>query len=108
MLGSSGLLAQIGCGVRESDTRKARATIRHWHGIVKRLWPGCPNELMRNDTILMVRGGYAIKHGRLPAPEEFGVRPLDRLALERTQVSGQRPAVDRKRDSAGETARVAG
>lgn len=28
VLGSSGLLAQIGCNVRESDTRKARATMR--------------------------------------------------------------------------------
>jgi hypothetical protein len=97
VLGSSGLLAQIGCGVKEADTRKARATVRHWHGIVKGLWPGCPNELVRDDTILMVRGGYAIQHGRLPAPQEFGVRPLDQLSLERMQESPKRPAVDRER-----------
>ena len=97
VLGASGLLAQIGCGVSENDTRKARATIRHWHGIVKRLWPGCPNELMRNDTMLMIRGGYAIKQGRLPAPEEFGVRPLEQAALERMREAPRRPAVDRQR-----------
>ncbi len=97
VLGSSGLLAQIGCSVRECDTRKARATIRRWHGIVKRLWPDCPNELARGDTILIVRAGYAIKHGRLPSPREFGVRPLDQLSLERMSESHQRPAVDRER-----------
>jgi hypothetical protein len=43
VLGSSGLLAQIGCNVRETDTRKVRATMRQWQG-------------------------YAIKHGRLAGP----------------------------------------
>jgi hypothetical protein len=99
VLGSSGLLAQIGCNVKESDKRKARATMRHWHGIVKRLWPDCPNELARDDTILIVRAGYAIKHGRLPAPEEFGVRPLDRTALERMRENPQRAAIVRERVS---------
>jgi hypothetical protein len=97
VLGSSGLLAQIGCGVSETDTRKARATIRHWHGIVMRLWPDCPNELVRKDTILMVRGGHAIRHGRLPAPWEFGVRPLEQAALERMREAPRRPEVDRQR-----------
>ena len=97
VLGSSGLLAQIGCNVRETDSRKARATVRHWHGIVKRLWPNCPNELVRNDTILMVRAGYAIKHGRLPAPTELGARPLEQAALERMREARGRPVVDRQR-----------
>ena len=97
VLGSSGLLTQIGCNVRESDTRKARATVRYWHGIVKRLWPDCPNELARGDTTLIVRAGYAIKHGRLPAPRELGVRPLDGFALERTSENSRRPAIDRER-----------
>jgi hypothetical protein len=97
VLGSSGLLAQIGCGVKECDTRKARATIRHWHAIVKSLWPGCPNELVRDETILMVRGGFAIQHGRLSEPRAFGVRPLDQLSLERMRESPRRPAVERER-----------
>jgi hypothetical protein len=97
VLGSSGLLVQIGCNVREADTRKARATIRHWHGIVKRLWPDCPNELARGDTILIVWAGYAIKHGRLPAPEDFGVGPLDRLGLERMREGAQRAGIIRER-----------
>jgi hypothetical protein len=101
VLGSSGLLAQIGCNVRKSDTRKARATMRHWHGIVKRLWPDCPNELARGGTILIVRAGYAIKHGRLPAPREFGVRPLDAVALERVSEASKRRGIDRERVLAG-------
>jgi hypothetical protein len=97
VLGASGLLAQIGRNVRETDTRKARATMRHWHGIVKRLWLDCPNELVRDDTILLVRAGYAIRHGRLPAPDEFGVRSLNRINLERMRENSQRPAIDRIR-----------
>jgi len=79
---------------RENDSG---ATIRHWHGIVKRLWPDYPNELVRGDTILLVRGGYAIKNGRLPRPEDFGVRPLDRGALERMREVPEAPVVDRER-----------
>ncbi|MFL5303210.1 MAG: helix-turn-helix domain-containing protein [Anaeromyxobacteraceae bacterium] len=81
VLGASGLLAQIGCNVRETDTRKARATMRHWHGIVKRLWPDCPNELVRDGTVLLVRAGYAsivktarVAHG-VHAPAARGRRP---------------------------------
>ncbi len=97
VLGPLGLLAQIGCNVKASDTRKARATIRHWHCIVKGLWPDCPNELARNDTILVIRGGYAVRHGRLPAPRDFGIRPLDPLALAEHHENSQHPAIDRRR-----------
>jgi hypothetical protein len=97
VLGPSGLLAQIGCSVRERDTRKARATVRHWQAIVKRLWPRCPNELVRSDTILMIRAGHAISNGRLPAPREFGVQPLDRMSLERMTRSPKTLTVDLER-----------
>jgi len=96
VLGPAGLLAQIGCTVKESDKRKARATIRHWHGIVKRLWPDCPNELARKDTILLVRGGHAIKQGRLPAPEELGVSPLARDALDGLRDAPPRNVLERQ------------
>ena len=88
ILGASGLLAQIGCQVAERDTRFARATIRKWHGIVKTLWPSCPNELVNNDTGMIVRAGYAMQHGRLPRADEFGVRPLAPATLEQLGAAG--------------------
>jgi hypothetical protein len=97
VLGPPGLLAQIGCGVSEGDTRKARATIRHWHGFVKRVWPDCPNQLSRDDTVLVVRAGHAIARGRLPSPKEFAVRPFDRIGSERPREPSVRLAIDRER-----------
>ncbi|OFX25440.1 MAG: hypothetical protein A2V77_15285 [Anaeromyxobacter sp. RBG_16_69_14] len=97
ILGPSGVLAQIGCNVKVEDTRKARQTARLWHGIVKRLWPACPNELARDDTVLIVRAGYAIQHGRLPRADEFGVRPLDEATLEQMREVPAPAAIDRER-----------
>ncbi len=97
ILGPSGVLAQIGCNVKVEDARKARQTARLWHGIVKRLWPACPNELARDDTVLIVRAGYAIQHGRLPRADEFGVRPLDEATLEQMREVPAPAAIDRER-----------
>ena len=100
VLAMNGLLAQLGCRVKESDTRNwrnERAAMREWHGMVKKLWPTCPNELVRNGTVLVVRAGHAMERGRLPASQEFGVRPLSPTTVEHLVGREEVAVLDRTR-----------
>ena len=102
ILGANGLLAQIGSQVKESDTRNwrnERAAMREWHGMVRKLWPTCPNELAQSDTVLVVRAGYAMERGRLPVSQEFGVRPLSKSTLEQLMGGEGEAVIERSRAS---------
>ena len=72
--------------------------------MVRKLWPTCPNELAQSDTVLVVRAGYAMERGRLPASQEFGVRPLSKTTLE--QLAGGQGVVVIERSRASPPAAV--
>jgi len=103
VLGANGLLAQIGCRVKESDTRNwrnERAAMREWRRMVKKLWPTCPNELAQNDTVLVVRAGHAMEP--LAGLAGVGARPESPATVEQLAGGGTTPGegvavVDRAR-----------
>lgn len=67
VFGEEGLLAQLGSEVEEPY--KARQLLRRWQELVKFVWPGCPNELSEDASVLRVYAGMAVNPGaRLELP----------------------------------------
>lgn len=67
VFGEEGLLAQLGSEVEEPY--KARQLLRRWQELVKFVWPGCPNELNEDASVLRVYAGMAVNPGaRLELP----------------------------------------
>jgi hypothetical protein len=58
VFGRGGLLEQFGSVVKSE--RKMRQQLKEWHGLVKKAWPTCPNELTADGNTFCVRPAVAV------------------------------------------------